>query len=80
MMMLLQAVVSLLMTSTGNEGVEGRLRFKIFKQNLVQPTNPTGKRISQAEMPRWADRWDLEACGVSVISLDPKSPPDSSPQ
>lgn len=61
-------------------GVGARLRFKIFKQNLVQPTNPTRKRISQAEMPRWADRWALEACGVSVISLNPKSPPDSSPQ
>lgn len=60
--------------------MEGWLRFKIFKQNLVQPTNLAGRRISQAEMPRWADRWDLEACGVSVISLDPKSAPDSSPQ
>jgi hypothetical protein len=35
----------------GKQGVEGWLRFKIFKQDLVQPTNPAGKRISQAEMP-----------------------------
>jgi hypothetical protein len=67
------------MACTGKQSAEGGLRFGIFKQDLVQPANPAGQCIPQAEVPRWADRWDLEACGVSVISLNPKSCPGFEP-